>query len=65
VQPGTVHTEPGPLRDQCGEGQLHATLLPATKWEGDRWWVVAFIGETRGDDDKLWGLHREVIGECL
>jgi hypothetical protein len=64
VQPGTVHRERGPLRDDCGAGQLHATLIP-TKWKGDRWWIVALIGERRGDDEKYWALEREVIGECV
>jgi hypothetical protein len=64
VTPGVVHREKGPLRDECGRGQLHATLMP-TKWKGDRWWIVALIGEVRGDDEKYWALEREVIGECV
>ena len=64
VAPGTIHVEPGPLRDDCGAGQLHATLIPP-KWKGERWWIVALIGEVRGNDDKLWALKREIIGECL
>jgi hypothetical protein len=64
VAPGVVHREQGPLRDECGPGQLHATLIP-TKWRGARWWIVALIGERRGDDEKYWALEREVIGECL
>jgi hypothetical protein len=59
-----VQRERGPLRDYCGKGQLHATLLP-TKWQGDRWWIVALIGERHGDDEKYWALEREIIGECL
>jgi hypothetical protein len=59
-----VHHERGPLRDDCGKGQLHATLIP-TKWQGERWWIVALIGERRGDDEKYWALEREIIGECL
>jgi hypothetical protein len=65
VAPGTVHEEPGPLRGECGSGQLHATLLPASKWDGERWWVVALIGEWRGDDEKMWALKREIIDEAL
>lgn len=64
VRPGTIETETGPLRDSCGKGQLHATLIPS-KWKGERWWIVALIGEVRGDDDKMWALRREIIGECL
>jgi hypothetical protein len=64
VTAGTVHREAGPLRDECGEGQLHATLVPP-KWSGDRWWIVALIGERRGDDEKYWALEREIIGECV
>ncbi len=63
VAPGIVHTEPGPLRDECGAGQLHATLLPP-KWKGARYWIVALIGEWRGNDEKMWALKREVLGEC-
>ena len=62
--PGVVHREAGPLRNECGHGQLHATLIP-TKWQGKRWWIVALIGERRGDDEKYWALEREVIAECL
>lgn len=64
VEPGTIHKEKGPLSDECGRGQLHATLIPP-KWEGERWWIVALIGEVRGDDGKYWALEREIIGECL
>jgi hypothetical protein len=64
VRPGTVERERGPLRDECGAGQLHATLMPA-KWKGDRWWIVALLGEVRGNDEKYWALEREVIGECI
>ena len=64
VQPGTIHEERGPLREDCGRGQLHATLLPP-KWNGERMWIVAFHGEVRHGDDKLWGLKREILGECL
>ncbi len=64
VSVGTVHRESGPLRGECGPGQLHATLIP-TKWQGERWWIVALIGEVRGDDEKLWALEREIIGEAI
>jgi hypothetical protein len=64
VYPGLIQEMPGPLKAECGKGQLHATLLPP-KWRGERWWLVALIGEVRGDDEKYWALKREIIGECL
>ena len=64
VKAGDVHEEAGPLSDECGGRQLHATLTPY-KWNGERWWIVALIGETREQSDKMWGLKREVIGECV
>jgi hypothetical protein len=64
VAPGLVQEEKGPLRDECGRGQLHATLIPP-KWQGERWWIVALLGEVRGDEEKYWALKREIIGECL
>jgi hypothetical protein len=64
VEPGVVHHERGPLRNDCGRGQLHATLIPP-KWQGDRWWIVALLGEVRGTDEKYWALQREILGECL
>jgi hypothetical protein len=64
VYPGVIERVPGPLRNKCGRGQLHATLIPPN-WRGERWWVVALIGEVRGTDEKYWALEREIIGECL
>jgi len=61
--PGVVHKIKGPLA-LCGPGALHATLIPP-KWQGERWWVVALIGEVIGDDEKYGALEREIIGECL
>ena len=61
--PGLVQTVKGPL-ELCSNRALHATLIPP-KWEGDRLWVVALIGETVGDDEKYGALQREIIGECL
>ena len=61
--PGAVHREKGPL-NLCQKGTLHATLIPP-KWQGDRWWIVALIGEVVGDDEKYGALEREIIGECL
>jgi hypothetical protein len=58
-----VHTAPGPL-NLCNAGTLHATLLPP-KWKGERWWVVAMIGEVVGDEEKYGALKREIIGEAL
>ena len=63
VMPGHVDEESGPLK-LCSCGTVHATLLPQ-KWKGDRWWIVALIGEVASDDDKYGGLRREVIGEAL
>jgi hypothetical protein len=64
VTPGLVQKEPGPIRRECGAGQLHATLQP-NNWKGDRYWIVALLGEVRGDDEKYWALTREIIGECI
>jgi hypothetical protein len=61
--PGVVHTAPGPL-DLCAKGTLHATLLPP-KWRGERWWIVALIGEVIGDEEKYGALRREIIGEAI
>jgi hypothetical protein len=63
VSPGTVETVKGPL-DICTSHALHATLIPP-KWNGNRLWVVALIGEVVGDEDKYGALQREIIGECL
>jgi hypothetical protein len=60
---GDVHKVAGPL-ELCTNRALHATLIPP-KWEGERVWVVALIGETTGDDEKMGALEREIIGECL
>jgi hypothetical protein len=61
VKPGTVETSPGPL-SLCAAGTLHATLLPP-RWHGERWWIVALIGEVVGDGEKFGALKREIIGE--
>ncbi len=61
---GVIHTVTGPLPEDCGRGGLHATLQPQ-EWTGNRWWIVALIGETRGDSEKWWALRREIIGEAL
>lgn len=29
------------------------------------WWIVALIGETVSDGDKVGALKREIVGECL
>ena len=63
VKPGDVQKEKGPLR-LCNSGTLHATMIPP-KWNGDRWWIVALIGEVVGDDEKYGALEREIIGECV
>ena len=61
---GLVEHLPGPIRDDCGKGQLHATGDP-TKWEGSRLWLVALHGEVRHDesDRKMWALKREILAE--
>jgi hypothetical protein len=61
--PGVVHTAPGPL-NLCNPDTLHATLFPP-KWKGERWWIVALIGEVIGDETKYGTLRREIIGEAL
>jgi hypothetical protein len=63
VSPGKVETIPGPLKICC-EHALHATFIPP-KWKGDRWWIVALIGDVQIDEDKAGALTREIIGECL
>ena len=63
VAPGKVETIPGPLKI-CSEHALHATFIPP-KWKGDRWWIVALIGDVQIDDDKAGALTREILGECL
>jgi hypothetical protein len=63
VAPSKVETIPGPLKI-CSKHALHATFIPP-KWKGDRWWIVALIGEVQIDDDKAGALTREIIGECL
>ena len=44
--------------------QAASTLLPQ-KWKGERWWVVALIGQVIGDAEKFGALRREIIGECI
>jgi hypothetical protein len=33
--------------------------------KGERWWVVALIGQVIGDAEKFGALRREIIGECI
>jgi hypothetical protein len=61
--PGVIHTAPGPL-NLCKAGTLHATLLPS-KWNGERWWIVALHGEVIGDEEKYGCLKREILGEAI
>jgi hypothetical protein len=63
VEAGTVETISGPLKI-CRKNALHATFVPP-KWKGDRWWIVALIGEVQIEEDKAGALTREIIGECL
>ena len=59
---GMIEEVPGPLRSECGAGQLHATHHPH-EWKGDKLWLVALHGDIRSGDDKMWGLKREIICE--
>jgi hypothetical protein len=61
--PSLIQTAPGPLQ-LCQEGTLHATLDP-DQWQGERWWIVALIGEVVHDESKMGALTREIIGEAL
>jgi hypothetical protein len=36
-----------------------------TKWNGERWWIVALTGEVVGDEEKYGALSREILGEAL
>ena len=63
VKPGIVQKVNGPL-EECSKNALHATLEPH-KWIGNRVWVVAFLGEVKRLDNKIAGLHREIIGEVM
>ena len=63
VSVGAIEKSAGPLV-LCQNGVLHATLMPP-KWKGERWWVVALLGNVVGDEDKFGALEREVLGECL
>ena len=64
VAAGDVHEVPGPLRDTCGQGQLHATHRPE-KWQGERWWLVLMHEPVMVDDDKMWCLKRTIVCEIL
>ena len=59
---GMIEETPGPLRDQCGEGQLHATW-DLDAWEGDRIWIVALYPPVKDGGNKMWSLKREIICE--
>ena len=63
VKAGDVQKIAGPL-EVCTKRALHGTMIPP-KWKGERWWVVALIGEIQGDDEKYGALEREIIGECV
>lgn len=63
VKPGIVQKVNGPLVE-CSANALHATLEPH-QWIGNRVWVVAFLGEVKRLDNKIAGLHREIIGEVM
>jgi len=63
ASPGGLDEVTGPL-ELCTHRALHATWMPP-KWDGERWWLVALIGEVRHDGDKMGALKREIIGECV
>ena len=63
VSEGMIQVENGPL-NLCHRGTLHATLIPP-QWKGDRLWLVAMLGKTERDGEKIGGLKRLIIGECL
>jgi hypothetical protein len=65
VSAGTIEKVQGPLKI-CTQRALHGTLLPP-KWEGERLWVVALIGELDSETDgaKYAALEREIIGEVI
>jgi hypothetical protein len=59
--PGLVQKVKGPL-ELCSPRCLHATYNPP-KWQGERIWLVALIGEVKEDENKLGALEREIIAE--
>lgn len=63
VKAGDVQRIAGQL-EVCTRRALHGTLMPP-KWKGERWWIVALIGEIQGDDEKYGALEREILGEAL
>ena len=63
VKVGAIHETSGPL-SLCHRGTLHATLTP-DKWQGERLWVVALVGDVAVSDDKVGALQREVLGEVV
>ena len=63
ARPGLVEEIKGPLKI-CTRHALHGTLDP-TKHKGERIWLVALIGETQVQDDKIGALKREIICELI
>ncbi len=63
AKPGLVQKVDGPLVE-CSEKALHATFEPH-KWVGSRVWMVGFLGEVKHLENKVAGLHREIIGEIM
>jgi hypothetical protein len=59
--PGVIHEVNGPLR-LCTARALHASAKPQ-EWQGDRWWVVALLGETAREGSKAGALRRLIIEE--
>ncbi len=63
ARPGLVQEVAGPLR-LCSANALHATLKPQN-WNGERWWLVALIGEVQKQDDKMGALKRVIVCELV
>ena len=36
----------------------------SAEWKGERWWIVALLGNVVGDDEKFGALEREILGEA-
>ena len=61
ARPGLIQEVPGPLR-LCSQHALHASWVPS-QWDGERWWVVGLLGETRTDGSKAGALRRLIVEE--
>ena len=61
VCPGLIQEVAGPLRI-CTANALHGTTDPS-KWQGDRWWVVALFEPVQRGGDKIASLKRLIVAE--